>query len=321
MIQKSTHAVPRMDLGVAFHEYSPRKARYIAGLILPRVGVAKEAATLSVVKRKNLTISETKHANGATFNRIDLYMDDLAYACVDHGLEAQITKRDREKYRDDFDCEVEKTEALKIKMMLAREKRVKDLIFNTTTWTGSALYTDNSSAPWDAAGTGLIKQVQTAREKVRFNCGVPADSLIISESSLINMMNNTQILGKFPGATVITEAMLRAQMAAILGIQNLIVGQAVYNSADEGQTFSGAEIWPDDYAMVAVLGDETLPLTEPQLGRTMVWENYVPADGEYLEYIEMYEEPQTKSDIIRAEQYLDEKVFDSYFGHLMKIDA
>jgi len=323
MIQKATHAIPRADLGTAFKEYSPRKARYIANLILPRKGVVKEAATLSVLKRKNLTIPETKHANGAAFNRIDLYMDDMDYQCVDHGLEGQITKRDREKYRSDFDCEVEKTEAIKVKMLLAREKRVKDLIFNTTTWpTGTAaLYTDNSGAPWDAAGSGVIKQIQTAREKVRFNCGVPADSLIISESSMINLMNNTEIKAKFPGAPVITEAMLRAQMAAILGIQNLHVGQAVYNSADENQDFVGAEIWPDDYAMVAVLGEEGLPMTEPQLGRTIVWEAYVDPDGEELVYVEMYEEPQTKSDIVRVEQSIDEKVFDAYFGHLMKIDT
>lgn len=317
MIQKSTHAVPRADLGVAFHEYSPTKARYIADLILPRLGVRKEAATISVTKRKNLTIPDTKHANGAAYNRVELYMDDLAYACVDHGLEGQITDRDREKYADDFDAEVEKTQAIKIKMLLARESRIKTLIFNTTTWTGSALYTDNSAAPWDAAGTGIIKQVQTAREKVRLNCGVPAESMIISESSLINMMNNTEIKAKFPGATVITEAMLRAQMGAICGITNLIVGQAVYNSADEGQDFTGAEIWPDDYAMVAVLGDENLPMTEPQLGRTVLWERYTSE----LDYVETYREDQTKSDIVRVEQSVDEKIFDQYFAHLMKIDA
>lgn len=321
MIQKSTHATPRADLGVAFHEYSPRKARYIANDILPRLGVAKEAATFSVTKRKNLTIPETKHANGATFNRVELYMDDLDYVCVDHGLEGQLTDRDREKYKNDFDAEVEKTGSIKIKMMLAREKRIKDLVFNTTTWSGADLYTDNSGSPWDAAGSGVIKQIQLAREKVRLNCGVPAESMIISESSMINLINNTEIKAKFPGATVITEAMLRAQMGAIFGIRNLIVGQAVYNSADENQDFSGAEIWPDDYALVATLGEEGLPMTEPQLGRTIVWEQYVDPDGEELVYLEQYREEQTKSDIFRVEQSIDEKVFDKYFAHLMKIDV
>jgi len=317
MIQKSTHAIPRMDLGEAFHEYSTDRMRFIADEILPARSVRKKAATLSVCKRKNLTVPDTAHANGATFNRVDLYMDDMSYLCVDHGLEGQVTDEDMENYADDFDAEVEKTQAIKLKMRLARELRVKNLIFNTTTWTGAALYNDVSAAPWDTIGSGVIKQIQTAREVVRLNCGLPPDSLIISESSMINLMNNTQILAKFPGVTVLTEAMLRAAMASILGIQNLIVGQAVYNSADEGQDFTGAEIWPDDYAMLAVLGSEGLPMTEPQLGRTMMWDAYVSG----LEYVESYREEQTKSEIIRVEQYVQEKVFDPYFGHLLKIDA
>lgn len=317
MIQKSTHAVPRADLGVAFHEYSPLRARYIARDILPTLGVGKEAATISVTKRKNLTIPDTKHANGAAYNRVELYMDDLAYACVDHGLEGQVTDRDKEKYADDFDAELEKTAAIKIKMMLAREKRIKDLIFNTTTWTGLALYTDNKANPWDVVGTGIIKQVQEAKEWVRTNTGVPANALIIGEKTMTNMLNNTEIKAKFPGATVITEAMLRGQMAAILGIQELLVGQAVYNSADEGQAFSGSDVWPDDYAMVAALGEEGLPMTEPQLGRTVLWTPFTSD----LEYVESYREEQTRSDIIRVEHSVDEKVFDKYFGHLMKIDA
>ena len=319
MIQKSTHAVPRADLGVAFHEYSPLRARYIAGDILPILNVGKEAATISVTKRKNLTIPETRHANGAVYNRIELYMDDLAYACVDHGLEGQVTDRDREKYANDFDAELEKTAGIKIKMMLAREKRIKDLIFNTTTWDSSDadLYTNNSANPWDTAATGIINQVRAAKEKVRANTGVPADSMIIGEATMNNMLNNTEIKAKFPGATVITEAMLRGQMAAILGIQNLLVGQACYNTADEGQDASMGDVWPDDYAMVAALGTEGMPMTEPQLGRTILWQSYISD----IEYVESYREEQTKSDIIRVENSVDEKVFDKYFGHLMLIDG
>jgi len=319
MIQKSTHAIPRMDLGAAFHEYSTDRMRFIADEILPVKGVRKKSATMSVCKRKNLTIPDTAHANGATFNRVDLYMDDMDYLCVDHGLEGKVTDEDVENYVDDFDAEVEKTQAIKIKMRLARELRVKQAIFNTTTWPSgtAALYTDYSGAPWDAVGSEVIKQIQTVREIVRLNCGLPPNALIISESSMINLMNNTQILAKFPGVTVLTEAMLRAAMASILGIQDLIVGQAVYNSADEGQDFTGAEIWPDDYAMVAVLGSEGLPMTEPQLGRTMRWDAYISD----LEYVESYREEQTKSEIIRVEQYVQEKVFDPYFAHLLLIDA
>lgn len=317
MIQKSTHAVPRADLGVAFHEYSPTRARYIAGDILPIHNVGKEAATISVTLRKNLTIPETRHANGAVYNRVELYMDDMAYACVDHGLEGQVTNRDKAKYANDFDAELEKTAGIKIKMLLAREKRIKDMIFNTTTWTGADLYTDNASNPWDDATKDIIGQVGAAKEKVRLNTGVPANALIIGEATLQNILKNDDLIARFPGTAVINEVIIRSSMAAIFGLQDLLVGQAAYNSADEGQDASMSDMWGDDYAMVAALGSEGLPMTEPQLGRTILWQEYVSD----IEYVESYREEQTKSDIIRVEHSVDEKVFDAYFGHLMKIDA
>jgi hypothetical protein len=58
-------------------------------------------------------------------------------------------------------------------------------------------------------------------------------------------------------------------------------------------------------------------MTEPQLGRTILWTPYTSELG----YVETYREEQTKSDIVRVEHSVDEKVFDYYFGHLMKIDA
>lgn len=317
MIQPGTHATPRMDLGEAFHEYETSQIQFVGDRIFPQRSVNKKAATLKVTKRKNLDIPNIKHANGSTFNRVTLYMDDMSYATVDEGLEIPVTDEDRENYASDFDAEIESTQALKLKMRLARELAIRQAIFNTTTFTGSDLYTDNSSAPWDAAGSAVIKQIQVAREKVRINCGVKPRSMVISESSFVNLLNNTEIKAKFPGATVITEEMMRAQMGAIFGITDLIVGQAVYNSANEGQDFSGAEIWPDDYAFIGVLGSEGLPLTEPQLGRTLIWSSYIND----IEYIESYREEQTKSDIIRCERFTQLKIFDAYFGHLMKIDA
>jgi len=318
MIQKSTHATPRMDLGMAFHEYSPERMRFIADEILPVKPVAKEAATLSVITRENMTVPETKHADGATYNRVSLYAEDMSYACKDHGLEGTLTDRAREKYRDDFDGEVETVNGIKMKMMIAREKRVHDLIFNTTTWdsSDSDLFTDNSGSPWDTTTTNVITQINAAKEKVRINTGVKADSLIIGEATLQNLLANTVVSARFPGAELITEAMLRANFAAIFGLRQLIVGAVVYNSSDEGQDFSGTDLWEDDYAMVAALGTPSMPMSEPQLGRTILWEKYISD----LRYVEQYREEQTKSDVFRVEESIDEKIFDAYFGHLMQID-
>lgn len=317
MIQPGTHGTPRLDLGIAFQEFSISRTKLIADALLPALRLNKKSATIKVTIRENARIPSVDHANGANYKRVHLYMDDLTYTCKNYGLESQLTDEDRENYATDFDAEFETVAGIKTKMMLAREKRVKDLIFNTTTWSGAAYYTDNSASPWDTTTTDIIKQVGAAKEKVRLNTGVMADSLIIGEAAMQNLLINDDIVGRFPGANIVTEAMLRVNMAAIFGLEQLLVGASAYNSADEGATLSMADMWGDDYAMVAALGREGMPMSEPQLGRTIIWENYAPG----VAYVEQYREEQTESDIFRCKEFLEEKVFDKNFAHLMKIDA
>jgi len=315
MIQQTTYAVPREDLGEALHEYNPASDGFIAQEILPVRVVKKKAATVSVVIRENLKRADAIHANGSAFHRITMTTEDLAYACKDYGLEGPLTDDDRENFDNDFDAELETTMHVERSLLIEQEIRVAAKVFNTTTFTGAALYTDVSSAPWDAAGSGAIGHVADAREKVRKNTGYAADSMVIGPVTLNNLLKNTAILGKFPGATIITEAMLRANLAGILGIQNLFVGNEIYDSAIEGQSFSGADIWSDDYALI--FKRQEGPVSSGGLGRTILWGRMSPNNIT----VASYREEQTESDIYRVRHYLDEKIFDPYFGHLLKIDA
>jgi len=255
------------------------------------------------------------HANGATFNRIVLTSEDLDYTCKDHGLEGQLTDEDRANYESDYDAEYETVQNITQLMYLAREKRIKAAVFNTTTFTGSALYTDNSTAPWDTTTTNVIEQVGAAKEKVRLNTGVRADSLLIGEAALQNLLKNTVLIARFPGIDKLTEAILRANIAALFGLSNLIVGGQVEDSADEGQDFTASDIWADDYALVFKRASGRM--SSPGLGRQPEWTGVENGLGRVVEY----REEQTESDIFRVRDFSIEKLFDKYFGHLMKIDA
>jgi hypothetical protein len=315
-IKQPTYAVPREDLGVAFHEFNPANEGFVATQALPIFPATKKASTISVVKRTNLKRADAKHANGAAFNRVNLETADLAFACADWGLEIQLTDTDRENYANDFDAEIESTQTLVKKLYIEQEIRAATLLFNTSTWTGSGLYHDWSAAPWDAAASAVLAHVASARNSVRANTGVEPDSMLIGPVTFNNLLLNTDIKAKFPGATVITDEMFRANVGAILGIKNLLVGKAVYDSAAEGQVFSGSDIWSDDYALVFKMQTGATK-ANAGLGRTILWTPVTPENAT----IDVYREDQTKSDIIRANQFGVEKVFDEYFGFLMKVDA
>ena len=321
-IQQPTYATPRADLGVAFHEFSAEGMTFAAERALPRLNVPKEAATIGVITRENARTVENRHANGAAFARVGLTSEDKPYACVDYGLEGQLTDRDRDFYMSDYDAEVETVGVVKTQMQIAKEIRVAAALFNTTTWTGSALYTDVSAAPWDAAASDVLGHVRAAVEKVRTNTGIPADTMLIGPVTYKNLKANTAIIARFTNPGVLTAAVWQQFLAEILDLREIIVADGAYNSAKEGQTASMADIWSDDYALIfkkSVGGS----MAAPGLGRTLHWAGPGMSllAGDVNEVVVQYREEQTESDVFRVREYVDELIADAYFGHLLKVDA
>lgn len=313
-IQQSTRSVPREDLGVAFHEYNPALDGFIGNIALPPIPVGKKAATMGVITRENNKRANSDHANGAAFGRITLVSEDKSYQCKDHGLEIPLTDEDRATYQSDYDAEYESVQSVTRKMYVEREIRVATELFNTTTFTGSALYTDVSSAPWDAAGSDAIGHVRAAIRKVLSNTGVMPDTMLINLDQLDNLLLNTAILARFPGAALITRQMLEQALASIFGITQLIVGYASYDGAKEGQTYTEGKIWSDDYALI--YKRHTGGRATPGLGRIVEWTGI----NNGIDQVKQYREEQTESDIFRVRDFSDEWIFEPYFGHLLKVD-
>jgi hypothetical protein len=314
-IDQSSYAIPRVDLGDAFYEFNPSEDMYITTQVLPILPVPKKSATIPVIRRENQKSVDTKHANGAAYNRINLTTEDMNYTCVNRGIEQQLTDEDRTFYVSDFDAELETVRQIRRSMLLSQEIRAKDLLFNTSTWTGSDLTTDNSGDPWDTVGTDIIGQVQDAKQKVVLNCGYQPDSMLIGLPTFYNMLANTGIKARYPGIDKLDFNTLAAGIAPILGLKNIYIGGATYDSAKEGQDYSGSFIWGDDYALI--FKKTEAGLKAPGLGKTLTWSEY----GGDNAIMEQYREEQTESDVFRCKHFVQEKVFDAYFAHLLTIDA
>lgn len=312
-----SRSTPRLDLGVAFQEYMEEADEFIASKVLAPVGVAKQAAYYPAITRETaLTTAVTKRASKAGYNRVDMGAEDKSFSCEEHGLEGAVDDRLRSLYASDFDYELAVTKQVARKVKLAQEVRVKDLVMNTTTWTGSSLYTDVSAAPWDTASSDVIGHIKAAKELVRTNGGGKANALILSAAQMANLLANEAVIARFPGAVEVTHQMVKNALGAIFDLQFLIVGGALYNTANEGQTASLSDVWSDDYAMIARINLPGDSLEAPGLGRIFRWTQEV---AEEL-LVESYREENLRGDIIRCRHDVDEVINGAEFGHLLKID-
>jgi hypothetical protein len=316
--QSGTRATPRMDLGVAVMEHIGQENQFIGTRVFPVFETNKKESSFAKITRESMAKTvDTKRSKGSGYNRGGFETEDGSYTCEENGHEIPVDDGEREMYRSDFEAEFVASKIAMNRVLLNQEIRIKNLIFNTSTFTGSDLYTDRSSAPWDTAGSDVLSHVRTAKKKVRQNCGLKPNALIIGDQTLENLKSNTGIKDSIKYVKEMTDEALREALAGLFGLEQVIVGGAIYDSADEGQDFSASDIWADDYAMIARIATDGRDFSQPALGRTFLW----TADSPENAMVEEYRDESIRSDVYRSRQHTDEILIDKYFGHLLEVDA
>jgi len=312
-----TYATPRADLAQAMAEYDFSKKKFIGFQVLPSILVPHEAATFSKILREGMLRREdVKRTKKSAYNRGEWEHEDDTYQCYEYGLEQALDDSERAKYSRDFDAEFWSAKMAYERVLREHEIRVATAVFNATTWTGASL-TTGVSTEWSTPATAdVLGDVQGGKEKVRALTGMEPDTLICSQKVYNNIRRNAALLAAIAYVQVATDVNVRGAIAEWLGLDQILVGGGVYNSDPEGDTsFTGADIWDDEYAMVCVAGRAGMPLQVPCIGRTVTWEADSPETDGLI--VEEYREEQTRSWVYRARHNVDEKVLDASFGHLL----
>lgn len=302
------------------YQFVPDQNDYAAFKVAKMLLSMNKEGTLSQITRETLAGNglTTRRAPGAVYHRSDLGMEPVAYNVLGYGEEVTVPEEDIALYGSVMNAQRAAAARLRNVLFTDLELRMKTLIFDTSTWTGASLFTDNSSAPWDTAGSDAITHIKNAKQKVKDNTGMNANALILDEVQFNNLVYvNTAIKGLLSGLAVPTPDAIRTVLKNLFELPHIIVCGARYNAAKEGQDASMSSIWGDDYAMVARVAETTDP-AEPCVARTIAWRAMGPGTDMKLS---IYKEPQTTSQVIKADMYLDEIVCDAAFGHLMQIDA
>jgi len=313
----SSYTTGRLDLGVPLNEYVLTPDEMIGFAALPGLSLPKESAVIPIITREHmLRLSDGKRSRGGDYNRVTAEFDELSYRCEEYGHEQLVGDDDRSFYASDFDADFQASTGLASMLMRGHEKRVADLLFNTSTWTGSDLYTDVSTV-WSTVSSDIIGDVNAAKLKVSQLTGMACNALILSETAFNYLKSNTAISNSVIYTRYPSDAQWRSNIAELLGLDYILIGKSRYNSASEGIAASTSALWSASYAMVARIANPGATLTEPCLGRTIIWE---PDSGSGPYVVESYRDDKKRGDVIRVRHNVDEKVFDPYFAHLMKID-
>lgn len=297
-------ATLRQDLGQVAYEYSidAANAGFIGTQIMPIFDTAVQTANYPVITKESLlSLPDTKRAARSAYARSDYEFDDGTFACKEFGWEEAVDDTEAALYRNFFDAEVVATQRATGILLRNQEKRIADKLTDTGTFG-----THNVSVKWNVAATADPRSdVRDAGISIFNSNGLEPNAFICSKKTLDLILMSA----KFQDATKYTTAALLAPLeeqkrlvAMYLGIERVIVGNAVYNSAKKGAAFTAATIWPDAKGIVARISTDGQNLKEACIGRTFLWTEDSPQNLT----TEQYREDQTRSDIYRVRHNVDE---------------
>lgn len=310
--------VQRPDLGALAYEYAMEASLrgFIADMVLPIFKTQEKTADYPVIPAEAILKlpHNIKRAAKSGYAREDFNFETGTFACEEFGFEAVIDESEANLYRRFFDAEVVAAKRAVNVLLRAREKRAADLLFSTATFSGKTNAVTNE---WSKAVEGTPRaDVNTAKQLIRQRTGMDANGIVMSRTVFDNILEVDEFLAHVEKTRAVLLDNFETQknlVAQFFGVENLFVGNAVYDSAKKNKDLSAADIWDDEYVLVGVFAKNPEDLSEPCVGRSFLW---VPESPDIIT-TETYREEAKRADIVRVRHSLDEVTVFTGAGQLL----
>ena len=260
-----------------------------------------------------LKVQDTKRAPRAGYPRDDYEFDTGTYSCQDHGYEEPLDDVEARMYRRFFDAEEVAVIRATDKILRAREARVAAAVFDPSVIT----LTSAVATEWSTLATCTPKaDIKTALDGLRSGRGIMPNAAVMSWKVFQNVLMSAELKSYLQYTSphlIETEQAQKDMLAKYFGVDRIVVGGAIYDSANKGQAASLTEIWDDEYVLVARLAVRARDLREPCLGRTFLW----TGDSPQMLVTEQYREEQSRSNIYRVRHNVAEAFVFTGAGYLL----
>lgn len=304
-------ALVRGDLGIAVDEYrrGPNAFGWIAEKILKPMVVPLQSSEFPVIPiEAMLSQQDTKRAMRGFYNRSDWETEMGFYSTKENGWEELLDERELKLYRNLFDAEIVAVNRAIGIVLRSQEIRTAAKLFNASNFDG-----DGVNVEWSVKATATpIDDVDTAKKAVRAKCGMIPDTLVLPYIAFENAKRCAQVAEllkyTFPGEDI--ASMSAAQLAKVLDVQQILVGDEQVNTAKKGKSAVLGEIWNPEYALLTCTA-QSESFDEPCVGRIVRWSEE-SGDGEGGTIVEQYYVDGNRSDVYRVRNDSDELLLKTY---------
>lgn len=268
---------------------------YIADQFFPTVLVPKASGKYFVTDKENLRApADAKRGLFGRANRVINGLTEASYVLEEKTLETPIAWSTLKMYSDPFDP---KSNAVN----LVSEKLLIDNELDLLATVNAAVTPTDLSAAWGTISTDIVGTVRTQKIAMQKATGKKPNKIIIGIDALGGILKNTAFLDSVKYAGIVNEKVLRDALAQWLDVEQVIIGEATYNTAKEGQTDSMSYIWGETVVLAYVAPAPAIET--PSAGYRLTLEGG--------RYVDTWSEQAIKADFVRANDYYDNKVVDT----------
>lgn len=286
-------------------EYQSQGENLIADLVAPVIPVAKKSDKYWIHGAEGFEIVETARAPGAQYGEVKWAKSSDSYFCEGHGLMARVPDEDMQNADPEVDPAKDALSVPLDEMKLAREARVAALAFSGTYMTQTAAlaaadrFNEGTSDPLEIVGD--------YKSTVRGKIGRVPNTGVVNYDGFEALQKHPTIRKVVFGLNAPESIPSAAQIAQALGLDRLLVGNAVYSSA--ANTFTN--VWGKSM-LIAYIDPNPMSRALCPL-KTFAWTGEGPR---YATRGPVWDDD-TKSWKYYVDDYPDEKVVSVYAAYLL----
>lgn len=311
----SVSSIIRPELGAIAYEYMMEQSQqgFIGLSLLPVFETVLQAGQYPKIPLEAiLKVKDGTRSPRGNYDRDDYKFEMGNYSCQDRGFEEPLDDTERAMYATLFDAEVVAVQRAVNKVLRSQELRIAAKLFNT-----SNLSYTNISTEWSTAASATpLANVVAGKNSMRASSGLLPNKIAMGWTAFNNVLLTAEIKDALKYTSPIELGGLenqRRMLASYFGVSEILVGGAVKDTAGKGKATSIADIWDDEYVLLARVAENVKDLKEPALGRTFLWIE----DSPDILVTESYREEQTRSDIYRVRHNVAEEFVFAGAGYLL----
>lgn len=259
-----------------------------------------------------------------TYNRITWRGEDDSWKTSERGLEAALDDRKKEAYLTGDRWRNVNLMMIANGLMRRHERIGTALLTDTAVFTGSTNFYDVSTGWLDDDAT-VIDDAMRGHDAIYDKTGMFSEAdgggaytvLVVPYKVYKRLSYNKQILARYPGAGYIPGSIPRQQIADALGVSEIKVAGAVYQSSAPGMPLTLEPIWPVNRALLCIV-NQNRDVEGFGVGSTRYWRETGDV-GSDLYVVEDYRDESARSEILRVRHDVQAKLESTEAAFLLDI--